>query len=66
MPNDLFILFVVDNYWKVSKSRRKFFVEFAAKKGFDPYVSGNWDTITKRDILKQVRKKKCIGASNII
>ncbi len=31
-----------ENYWKSRDNVRKFFVEFASKKGFDPLVAENW------------------------
>ncbi len=49
--------FCAANYWKVPKNRRKFLIDFAAKKGLDPHVSENWNKITRKDIIKQVRKK---------
>ncbi len=45
------------NYWRSTENQRKFFTEFAARKGFDPLVSENWDNIKIEDIIKQVRKK---------
>ncbi len=31
-----------DKYWRNSHNRRRFFIEFAAQKGFDPLVAANW------------------------
>ncbi len=45
--------FIIANYWKVINNRRKFFIDFAAKNGFDPHVSENWNKITQKDIIKQ-------------
>lgn len=33
-------------FWKSSENRRKFFIEFAQEKGFDPMVPENWHNIT--------------------
>lgn len=54
------ISFITANYWKIPKNRRKFLIDFAAKKGFDPHVSKNWNKVTKKDIIKKVQKKNKI------
>ncbi len=51
------LLFVFkDNYWNNAHNRRKFFVDFATQKGFDPLVAENWENVQYRKIIKQVRK----------
>ncbi len=37
-------------------NRRKFLLEFATKKGFDPLIPENWKNVTAREIRKQVIK----------
>ncbi len=45
-------------YWKDTHNRRKFFIEFAAQKGFDPLVAENWNNIKTKDISEQVRNRE--------
>ncbi len=54
------LIYILDNYWRSTENQRKFFIEFAAKKGFDPLVPENWDKITTRASRKLVRKKGMI------
>ncbi len=54
-----FIYYVfTGNYWRDAHNRRKFFVDFATQKGFDPLVSTNWENIQYKEILKKVKGKK--------
>ncbi len=40
-------------------NRKQFFVEFAANKGFDPFVAQNWYSVSAKEILNsKVSKKK--------
>jgi len=36
-------------YWTAA-NRRKFFIEFAQQKGFDPFVTENWNSVTGMQI----------------
>ncbi len=38
-------------------NRRKFLIEFAAQKGFDPLIPENWKNVTTSEIRKQVIKR---------
>ena len=38
-------------YWQDMNNRRRFFVEFAGRNGFDPLVAEHWYAYTKCDIL---------------
>ncbi len=51
------LISLLEGYWKSTDNRRNFFIEFASQNGFDPLVYGNWDKVTKEDIIKQVRKR---------
>ncbi len=44
----------VGNYWKSTENQRKFFIEFASQKGFDPLELKNWDKIKALDFRKEV------------
>ncbi len=48
-------MYSLDNYWNSAENRRKFFLQFSKQKGFDPLIAENWDKITKKDIINQVR-----------
>ncbi len=52
-----FIIISDARYWQRTENQRKFFIEFATQKGFNPLVPENWDKITIEDMNKQVRKK---------
>ncbi len=58
-------MFILENYWRSTENQRKFFIEFASQKGFDPLIPENWDNITKEDISKQVRRR-LLGCSIIL
>ncbi len=53
----MLISYSLGNYWRGIENQRKFFIEFASQKGFDPLVPENWDKINIADIRKQVIKK---------
>ncbi len=53
--NDL-ISYLLENYWRSTENQRKFFIEFATQKGFDPLVPENWDKMPIEDILTQVEQ----------
>ncbi len=42
-----------ENYWSDALNRRKFFIEFATQKGFDPLVPENWRNITRKELAKK-------------
>ncbi len=46
-----------DKYWSDALNRRKFFIEFASQKGFDPLVASNWENVQYQEILKEIKKK---------
>lgn len=41
-------------HWGNIESRKKFFLGFAEQKGFDPYVSANWEDVRHDEQLKKV------------
>ncbi len=47
----------VGKYWRNAHNRRKFFIEFASQKGFDPLVAINWQNVQYKEI-KQVKRKR--------
>ncbi len=47
-----------DKYWRNSHNRRKFFIEFASQKGFDPLVAANWENVQRMEMVKQVIREK--------
>ncbi len=51
------IYLYTDNHWSDAHNRRKFFIEFATQKGFDPLVAINWENIQNTEIIKQVKRK---------
>jgi len=51
-------------YWKIRENRTKFFLDFAAEKGFDPYVPENWRNVTYTELReKKVSKEIIIEAT---
>ncbi len=40
-------------YWTNHDNRRKFFVEFASQKGFDPLVPENWKNVKYKELFKK-------------
>ncbi len=54
----VFTLTFVENYWNNVYNRRKFFIEFASQKGFDPLVAANWKNVRCSEMIKQVKEKK--------
>jgi len=38
-------------YWRKIEHYRKYFCDFAAEMGFDPFKPENWKTITKAQII---------------
>ncbi len=55
MSNSLLVNKIV-SYWKTPANRRKFFIEFAKKKRFDPLLPENWYNIKQKDILEKVKR----------
>ncbi len=53
--------YLLENYWRSIENQRKFFIEFASQKGFDPLILENWDKMTTIGFRKQVRKKRRYG-----
>ncbi len=53
----LFTCSIQGNYWSIAHNRRKFFVDFATQKGFDPLVAANWKNVQRREIIKQVKRE---------
>eukprot|EP00026_Physarum_polycephalum_P001944 Phypoly_transcript_01947.p1 GENE.Phypoly_transcript_01947~~Phypoly_transcript_01947.p1 ORF type:complete len:919 (+),score=98.36 Phypoly_transcript_01947:138-2894(+) len=49
--------FIGDTQWAEESERRQFFVDLAARRGFDPLVAENWYAIT----AEQVRREKTGG-----
>ncbi len=49
-------LVFVGRYWSDANNQRKFFIEFASQKGFDPLVTENWNKVKPTEILQQVKK----------
>lgn len=37
-------------YWKHLENRQKFFLDFAKRKDFDPYVAENWESVALADL----------------
>ncbi len=54
----IYLLYCTDKYWRDAHNRRKFFIEFASQKGFDPLVPTNWENVQRREMIKQVKRKK--------
>ena len=51
--------FKTENYWKELNNRKKFFIEFARKRRFDPFRKSNWENISLNKIIAhKVWKKK--------
>lgn len=40
-------------YWSKAENRKKFLVEFAKEKGFDPEVADNWTSVLQSDLAKK-------------
>jgi len=40
-------------YWNDIENRKKFFLNFAAELGFDPFDAKNWENITKAQICER-------------
>ncbi len=53
--NELFLSLLV-NYWRSAENQRKFFIEFASQRGFDPLVPDNWKKIKRKELIEQVGK----------
>ncbi len=53
----IYFFYFKGKYWGDAQNRRKFFIEFATQKGFDPLVAENWNKVTAKDIKKQVKAK---------
>ncbi len=68
---DLYYLFIylsfvfIGNYWNTVHNRRKFFVEFATQKGFDPLVASNWENIQYREMVKKVKREKACNKEEV-
>ena len=45
------IIYVAAKYWQEGRSIKKFFDEFAQKKGFDPLIAKNWYLVSVAEIL---------------
>ncbi len=41
---------IAEKYWKSIDNRRKYFIEFAVQKRFDPLVSSNWENVKLKDL----------------
>lgn len=41
------------SFWNQEANRRKFFIDFAKKMGFDPLVPENWNRVTKSQLLAE-------------
>lgn len=54
------ILLFAENDWTKVETRRTFFDNFARKNGFDPLVPSNWNSVLRKDIVKEVRITICI------
>ncbi len=52
----LFPFVFTDNYWSNTSNRRKYFVDFASQKRFDPLVAVNWENIRRHEMIKQVKE----------
>lgn len=51
------MLIIPGKYWNNAQNRRKFFDDFAAKRGFDALIAENWYPIQQKDIIAvKVRK----------
>jgi len=49
------------NYWDSIEHQRKYFLDYAAIKGFDPLDATNWNSVTYGEITAvQVDKIDCI------
>lgn len=48
------------NYWRDPANRRKFFENFARKKGFSPLVIENWYSVTKEAIFAEKVNISCM------
>ncbi len=48
-------IYILGKFWRNAYNRRKFFIEFASQKGFDPLVPEHWEKIQKREMIKQVK-----------
>lgn len=46
----LFFLIVFQHHWR---DRRRFFVDYAKKMEFDPYVPQNWYSVSLKSVLQQ-------------
>lgn len=46
--------FLAENHWSDDGNRKKFFMELAKEKGFDPLVAENWHSIPA-DIMRNVK-----------
>jgi hypothetical protein len=42
----------VDRYFLISKNRKKFFLDFARGRGFDPLISESWYSVRASDFLE--------------
>lgn len=42
-----------ENYWDKVANRRKFFLNIAKEKGFDPLISENWYSLKHADVVDQ-------------
>lgn len=61
---DLLYLFYLEFHWLDPENRRKFFDNFAQKKGFDPNIAENWyHGITSAEIMQE---KVCLFAARFI
>lgn len=49
-------------YWQDWRNRRRFFSEYAARKGFDPLNAANWAKVTYREIVADKVRQICLSA----
>jgi len=40
-------------YWEELENRRRFFLELAKEKGFDPLNAADWSTVSNADIVER-------------
>ncbi len=47
-----------EKYWSNAHNRRKFFIEFAVQKGFDPLLAVNWKNIRCKQVKRTQQAQK--------
>jgi hypothetical protein len=58
------IYLLAGNYWDDPKRRRKFFIEFAKEKGFNPLVAENWYSVPPSEIKSRTVREKTLKYIN--